>query len=138
MTRFRLLSIVAGALAGAVVVFGILLVIALSRINTATSKLETAQGELQSSQKASTQTRITTVTQRCELTSEIKALATLDRNVLLRFVPPRFGQAIVVAPYNKHLALLTMKYEGCEKQLALVIKINKETKSGAGSSTSSP
>lgn len=70
--------------------------------------LEATQSLLLTSQKASTETRITTVTQRCEFTK-------LVVDELVRRAPQ-----IDAAPFAR-------SYEGCERQLAKVKQINATT-----------
>lgn len=78
---------------------------------------------LKANAKASAVTRITTVTQRCQLTDDVRGITRLDRNVLLKFVPPKYGQAVIVAPYDKKLAEVKKSYDGCEEQLIKVKQI---------------
>ena len=74
------------------------------------SSIRATQHQLLVSEKASTKTRITTVTQRCELTQLV-----LDSQV---------NQGHVTSTVVRRLLA---SLAGCEKQLAQVIKINAQT-----------
>ncbi len=69
--------------------------------------------------KASTKTRVVTVAQRCELTSEVRAIDLLDRRVLLLAHDP-----VDAAAFAVHAKALAKSYAGCEKQLVQVTRIN--------------
>lgn len=71
-------------------------------------RLAKTQGELVSSQKESTETRIVTVTQRCNFTRLV--IEELERRA-----PPA------------DLARFQLSYAGCEEQLAKVKRINSKT-----------
>jgi hypothetical protein len=78
------------------------------RLSSAQSQLSSVQGQVVASQKASTQTRITTVGQRCGLTG------------LILGVLVRVHDTQDAAPFQKSLKV-------CREQLALVKQINAKT-----------
>ena len=103
MKRFRVLLAVLGVL---MIVNAVDTVIGIENSN----QIRATQGRLLISEKASTATRVVTVTQRCELT----------RLVLDSQVNQGHATSTVVDA-------LKVSYAGCEKQLAQVIRINAAT-----------
>lgn len=123
-----------GALAGILIVIIAVLVVVVVRLTnvshsqaTVVVRLANVLHSQATALYASNKTRVVTVTQRCALTEDVEAITRLDRNILLHFVPPKYGQAIIVAPYDKQLTALAKSYAGCEKQLNEVVAIYKVT-----------
>jgi hypothetical protein len=115
--RYRMIAV------GFLVVLAAIVVNTVQGINNANT-IRATERNLSQTVKASAATRVTTVTQRCALTADVAAITLLDRNILLHFVPPRYGQAAIVAPYDHQLGVLAQSYVACEEQLATVKKIN--------------
>jgi|SRR5665213_3216092 len=65
--------------------------------------------------RATAASRVVTVAQRCDLTSEVRAIDLLDRAVLTAAHDPK-----AAAPFALHARTLAVSYAGCEKQLAEV------------------
>lgn len=107
MTRpAEIKGILAGALLGVGLAFVVFTLISLHATST---RLDATQHELLVSQKASTETRVTTVNQRCELTGLVLGVVErVDRPVADAFAT---------------------SYRMCETQLATVKRINASTPS---------
>lgn len=68
--------------------------------------------------KESAATRVTTVTQRCGLTTDVERLSRLAAAVITEFAPKLAG------PFDRLDRTLLASYAGCEKQLKRVKSIN--------------
>ena len=96
-------------------------------------EIRNLESRLITTTKASAETRITTVSQRCDLTSENRTGAQLEqieallvRNVIDKFIPKiRSPFDALAAAYNQQVASYSAKYAACEKQLKTVKQIAK-------------
>jgi hypothetical protein len=69
---------------------------------------------LTAGERATAVSRVVTVAQRCDLTSEVRAIDLLDGAVLTAAHDPK------AAAFALHARTLAVSYAGCEKQLAAV------------------
>jgi hypothetical protein len=108
LIRRDALTILVSFLSVAVIVLGYVVFRTRGQAGTASAKVTAVQHQLLTSQKASTETRVTTVGQRCALTQ------------LILGVVVRVHDAADAGP-------LLASYAICEKQLATVKRINATT-----------
>lgn len=112
--RRRFLPAVVGAVVGGLVVGIVFVVIVVS-------KLSAVEHQFAVSQKASTKTRVVTVTQRCVLTHLDAESETINAAIIGQFAPTQ------VAPFLALKTKYLTSYAGCERQLAKVKRINAAT-----------
>jgi hypothetical protein len=112
--------------AGAVIGLITLLVILVIHTSSLAQQNQTIIRELVQSQQAQSESSVTTVKQRCDFTKNVEELAILDRNVLVHFIPAKYGQALVTAPYNSKITALQKSYKQCEVSLKQKLAIAKD------------